>query len=100
MYKVRYLPRALKDLEEIFRYISRELKAPKAAENLLDRIDKAVAALAANPFRHHLFISPKKLSLEYRVLPVNNFSVFYVVEKQSVEIHRVLYSRRDKDTLL
>jgi len=40
VYKVSYLPLALDDLKEIVRYISYKLEAPRAAENLIVRIDK------------------------------------------------------------
>ena len=94
MYKPYYLPLALDDLKGIVRYIAHELDAPRAAENLLLKIDKEVQKIADNPFRCHLFIPPEKLKYEYRILNVDNYSLFYVVEKDKIEIHRVLYSKR------
>ena len=95
MYKPHYLPLALDDLKGIIRYIAHELDSPQAADNLLLKIDKEVLKIADNPFRCHLFISPEKLKYEYRVLNVNNYSLFYVVEKEKIEIHRVIYSKRN-----
>jgi len=95
MYKAQYLPIALDDLKEIIRYIAHELEAPRAAENLRLRIDKEVKKIEENPFRCHLFIPPVKLKFEYRILNVNNYSLFYVVEKEKIEIHRVIYSKRN-----
>ena len=86
MYKIHYLPLALDDLKEVVRYITLELEAPQAAENLLQRIDKEVLKTADNPFRCHLFVSPEKLKYDYRVLHVSNYSLFYVVEKEKIEI--------------
>ena len=37
MYKLEYLPSALRDMTEIARYISAELKSPAAAEKLAHR---------------------------------------------------------------
>ena len=95
MHKICYLPLALDDLKEIVRYISHELEAPKAAENLLIKIDKEVQKTRDNPFRCRVYFPPVKLKHEYRVMHVNHYSLFYVVEKEKIEIHRVIYSRRD-----
>ena len=100
MYKIRYLPLALDDLKSITRYITYQLKAPQAAERLLSKIDKEVLKIAENPFRCHLYNSIEKLKHEYRILHINNYSLFYVVNNDKVEIHRVIYSRRDIPQIL
>jgi len=95
MYKIHYLPLALDDLKSIVNYIVHKLEAPQAANNLVKKIDKEIKKIAENPFRCHLYIPLEKLKYEYRVLNVNNYSLFYIVKKEKVEIHRVLYSQRD-----
>ena len=113
MYKIHYLPLALDDLKEIVRYIAHELEAPRAAENLILKIDKEVQKTADNPYRCHLFVSPEKLKYEYRILNVNIYFLFYVVEptaegagrgsppkKGKIEIHRVIYSKRNIISIL
>ena len=95
MYNVIYLPLALNDLKDIIKYIAHELKAPKAAENLRKKIDKEVLKIAENPFRCHLYFPLEKLKYEYRILNVNNYSLFYIIDKEKVEIHRVIYSKRN-----
>ena len=100
MYKVQYLPLALDDLKDIIRYISNKLESPRAAERLLSKIDKEVSKIADNPFRCHLYTSPEKLKHEYRVLHIDNYSLFYVAGDTKIEIHRVIYSRRDIPQML
>ena len=95
MYKVQYLPLAREDLKEIVRYIARTLNAPRAANNLVNKIDREVLKIAKNPFRCHLYAPLTKLKYEYRILNVDNFSLFYIVEREKVEIHRVIYSKRN-----
>ena len=95
MYKVVYLPLALNDLKDTIKYIANELEAPKAADNLVSKIDKEVLKIADNPFRCHLYVPLEKLKYEYRVLNIGNYSLFYIVEKEKVTIHRVLYSQMD-----
>ncbi|MDR0443399.1 MAG: type II toxin-antitoxin system RelE/ParE family toxin [Treponema sp.] len=100
MYKVRYLPLALDDLRDIVRYITYTLEAPRSAENFLAKIDKEVLKITSNPYRCHLYTSPEKLKHEYRILHIDNYSLFYVVEKEKIEIHRVIYSHRDISRIL
>ena len=100
MFKIHYLPLALDDLKDIIRYISYKLESPRTAERLLSKIDKEVSKIADNPFRCHLYTSPEKLKHECRVLRIDNYSLFYVAENNKVEIHRVIYSRRDIFKLL
>jgi len=95
VYKIQYLPIALKDLKEIVKYITHELEAPRAAEKFLKKIDNEVLKIAKNPFRCHIFSLSGKLKNEYRFLHINNYSLFYIVERNKVEIHRIVYSRRD-----
>ena len=100
MYKIFYLPLALDDLKDIVKYIAHKLEAPRAADNLLSKIDREVLKIAENPFRCHLYAPMERLKYEYRVLNIENYSLFYIVEKEKVEIHRVLYSRRDNLRIL
>jgi len=94
-YKTEYLPLALDDLRSIFRYIIHELESPVAAEKLLSRIDKEIQKISENLFCCHLYFPLEKLKYEYRVLHINNYSLFYTVDKEKIEIHRVIYSKRD-----
>ena len=62
---------------------------------IIFKIDKEVQKISDNPFRCHVYLPSKKLKYEYRVLHIKNYSLFYVVEKEKIEIHRVIYSKRD-----
>lgn len=99
-FEVQYLPLALSDLEEIFLYICTVLEAPAAAEHLRSEIDNAVNNLCLFPYAHHVYRTEKTLKNEYRRIAVKNFSVFYTVANTAVEIHRVIYSKRDMGALL
>jgi plasmid stabilization system protein ParE len=98
-YEITYLPLALADLEELFHYIVTKLEAPQAARNLRAEIDAAVRNLIQFPYAHTLYRSQKPLKKEYRKLRVKNFYLFYVVEETPIEIHRVIYAKRDIELL-
>ena len=95
MYKIDYLPLALDDLRDIVEYITYELEAPRAAERLISKIDREVKKIADNPYRCHPFSTPEGLKHEYRILHIDHYSLFYVVEHKKIEIYRVIHARRD-----
>jgi len=100
MYKIHYLPLALDDLKDIVRYIAHTLESPRAAENFLSKLDREVLKIADNPFRCRLYVSPETLKYDYRVLHIDNYSLFYTVENKKIEIHRIIYSRRDTERVI
>jgi len=102
MYKISYLPTARQDIFSIITYISEFLKADKAALDLLDEFDHAIALLKDFPYAHPVYRAVKSLEAEYRLLPVKNYAVFYVVQEREkqVEIRRILYAKMDLDKII
>ena len=95
MYDIEFLPTARKDLADITSYISEKLSAPKAAMDLLNALDESISILGQFPYSCKVYRPIKELEEEYRLLPVKNYSVFYVVKEEIVEIHRIVYSKMD-----
>ncbi|WP_206811094.1 type II toxin-antitoxin system RelE/ParE family toxin [Paradesulfitobacterium ferrireducens] len=100
MYEIRYLPLARKDLNDIASYIADHLKAPKAAMDLLDAMDESISRLQQFPYSCKVYQPIKALDAEYRLLPVKNYAVFYVVKERTVEIHRIVYAKMDLTKLI
>lgn len=101
-YKVTVEPLARQDILDIRRYISKTLKEPAAAKRIYDAIKDAILTLEQNPMRHAVVRDEPYTSLGLRRLPVENYTVFYLVNDESKEVHviRVLYSRREWQNLL
>jgi addiction module RelE/StbE family toxin len=99
-YVIKYLPVAKMDLLEIVDYISRNLDSPKTALNFIDEIEKKIMDLKANPYSHRLYRPSKPIDTEYRLLNVKNYLVFYVVVDNIVEIHRIIYNKRDLSKII
>lgn len=95
VYELSYLPIAIKDIEGIALYISDTLKAPKAAADFINILDHSIMRLQKFPYSCRIYSTIRPLEYEYRLLPVNNYIVFYTVleEEKIVEIRRVLYSK-------
>lgn|SRR5690606_15793816 len=99
-YKVVYLPIALKDLREITDYITVNLNAPDAALDFIIAIEESVSILELFPYSRRVYQPIKQLEHEYRLLPVKNYAIFYTVNEQTVEIHRVIYGKRNLSELI
>jgi plasmid stabilization system protein ParE len=98
VFPIRYLSTAQRDLVEILEYIKRD--RPGAASGLMDKFDKSIGNLAANP---ELGIIPKDERLKrlgYWVLVVDKYLVFYVLKPKTVQIRRVIHGARRYSYLL
>ena len=99
-YKLSFLPLFEQDLNEIADYITANLQNPSAAERLVDDIEATVYKRLEAPLSFAPFRSSKKRPHPYYRINVRNFSVFYVVIDDTMEVRRVLYSKRNLDKLL
>lgn len=97
MYKLEFLPIALRDMIEITDYISDELKNPIAADNLSEELVKAAEGLTEFPYSNPVYVPMKPLKYEYRKIAVKNYLMFYRVDEKNktVAVTRVIYGKRD-----
>jgi plasmid stabilization system protein ParE len=97
-YKIRILTAAQVDLIEIVEYLN--TLSPEAAIRYYDTLTVAISGLGDMPERCPL-VKDTNLQLRgYRFLPVENYTVFFVVIGKTVQIRRILYSRRQYQSLL
>ncbi len=97
-YKIRIYPTAEQDLAEIAAYLN--TLSPDAALRYYDMLVEEIASLSAMPERCP---HPRDLALTakgYRYLIVKDYLVFYMVVGDTVQIHRILYGRRDYRSML
>jgi toxin ParE1/3/4 len=97
-YLIKYLPAAENDLTEIIEYVM--LDNPQAAESLLNTFDDAISILALYPNSGAIPKDSRLQTLNYRMLVVDNYLVFYVLTNNVVEIRRILHGKRKYDFLL
>ena len=100
MSEVKYLPSFQQDLNAITEYIMFTLKAPQAALNLLDELEESINNLKLYPLAHRLYRPIKPIQAEYRILTVKNYLVFYIVHEDNIEIHRIIYKKRNLSQLI
>ena len=99
-YKLSFLPLFEQDLNEIVDYISIDLINPKAARKLVDDIEKAILKRLETPLMYAPYESSKTRKNSYYKIKVKNFLIFYVVIEDTMEVRRILYSRRNIDSLI
>jgi toxin ParE1/3/4 len=102
MFTVNYTTPAEEDLISIFEYISNILKAPSAAENLLNEIEEQTKVLEENPFIYPLAKDEYINKQGIRHIGVKNYFLFYTIEegRNIISVIRIMYARRDWINLL
>ncbi|MBP1926145.1 toxin ParE1/3/4 [Sedimentibacter acidaminivorans] len=94
-YNVKFLQTAIDDLEKIIIYIAADSKdaAIRWHDNLIEKLNR----LTLFPKMGIKIADKKMASLEFRMLPIKNYILFYrVFEKEKeVIILRVLDAKRD-----
>ena len=102
IYELKVSEQADSDLREIFEYIAFELHSPQNASGQLDRLEEQILSLDTMPERNRKYEKEPWKSRGLRVLPVDNYVVFYISDsdKKVVTILRVMYAGRDIDNQL
>ena len=101
-YKVILETTAVLDLYGILGYITDVLKAPEAVKRVFLSIEEQVISLDFMPARHNVIREEPYASLGVRIMPVENYNAFYIINesKQEVRVLRILYNRREWQNLL
>jgi len=92
-YKIAIYPSAQNDLLEVKDYFENKLKT--TPNKLFQKFYDSLDLLETNPLIHPLIIDTYLERLGYRMYPIDNFLVFYVIENDEIQIHRFLYGKRD-----
>lgn len=93
-YAVKLLPRAFRDIDQIYGHIAEEFKAPETAKIMVDELEEAILSLDLYPYRG----AERKVGVYgnrgYRQLFVKNITVLYRIDEKekSILIVTVRYS--------
>ncbi len=101
-YKIVIERTAENDLNDILSYISNTLHEPTIAKKLYNEIKEKFSNLKNMPHRHKIVNEEPYRSIGVRMLLIENYIAFYVVdeERKTVHIFRILYNRRDWQQIL
>ena len=104
-YKLRYLPLFYEDLEEKVVYIAEKLHNEKAANDLIDAVEKAILERQSVAEAFEPYHSLNERRYPYYRIYVKNFTIYYVViddegEDKVMEVRRFLYNGQNREKLL
>jgi len=97
-FRVRLLSIAEEDFTEIISFIAAD--NTKAVLNLADKIEKNLELLSENPLLGKSPVDSDLKFLGYRYLIIDNYIIFYTIEKRTILIHRILHSARNYKSLI
>ena len=95
-----YLPLFEEDLAAAKNYIANTLKNPTAALRLIEETEKKILKRLDNPLAFEAYNSARNRSHPYYRIYVKNFTVFYVVIDNVMEVRRFIYNKRDLSNLI
>ena len=100
-YQIIYSPQALDDLKGIYTYIAFSLNTAATARKQVGRNRSEISSLTTMPERYALVQWEPWYDMGLRKMTVNNFVVFYLVEKEerTVTVIRILYGGMDIDAV-
>ena len=99
-YKIIYLPLFYRDLDKITDYIRYKLENEIVANNFVNELEEEIKQRAYNPDSFEKYTSIRKRDSIYYRIYIKNYTVFYTVKDDIMEIRRILFSKRNFDKLI
>ena len=97
-YTIRFLRAAEEDLRGIITYIG--LDNPSAATAFADKIENRLSSLSSHPLLGKIPDEDELANMGYRFLVVQNYLIFYTIEKRVIWVHRIMHGARKYMNLL
>ena len=94
-YEIVVTDEAIADLEKIYLYIATTLLSPEIASDQYDRITAQILMLDSMPERYRIIDSEPEKSRGLRIMPIDKYSVIYIVDKSTITLTKILYSASD-----
>lgn len=104
-YQLRYLPLFFDDVNSITSYIKNELSNPKAANDLIDAVEKAILERLPVCESFEPYQSKRERKYMYYRIYVKNYGAYYVViddegSDKIMEVRCLLFNRCDRESLV
>lgn len=96
-YKVKVNPRAIRELDNIYKYIANDKLAPENAKGQVDRIKKAILNLDTFPQSHQERNEGKYAGKGYRQLLIDNYITIFRIDEphKTVYVVTIQYQKRN-----
>ena len=97
---IKYTATFINQFNNITKYFIYKLKNKIAAENFYNEVINKIEKRSESPEGFEKYKSSRKRKNTYYRIYVKNYTIFYVVKNNTMEIRRILYSRRNFDNLI
>ena len=96
-YSVEVLPKAIEDLDGIYRFYLEESQAQTVADKMADKLEAAILGLEDYPKAHPLSRDKRLAKKGYRKLIVGNYITLYKIDEKNkvVTVARVFHGMTD-----
>lgn len=99
-YTIMYTTTFTSQFNNILKYFIHKLKNKVAAENFYNEVITEIEKRSENPESFEEYRSRRKRKNSYYRIYVKNYTIFYIVKDNTMEIRRILYSKRNIDNLI
>lgn len=99
-YTIKYTATFINQFNNILKYFINKLQNRIVAENFYNEVIKEIEKRSENPEGFEKYKSSRKRKNTYYRIYVKNYTIFYIVKNNTMEIRRILYSRRNFENLI
>lgn len=99
-YTIKYSSSFINQFNSILKYFVDKLQNKIAAENFYNKVVKEIEKRSENPESYEKYAGIRtRKSIYYRIY-VKNYTIFYVIKDNTIEVRKILYSRRNFDKFI
>lgn len=99
-YTIKYSDTFVKQFNNILKYFIYKLQNKIVDENFYDEVIKEIETRRVYPESFEKYNSRRKRKNTYYRIYVKNYTIFYTVRDNVMEVRRILSSRRNFDKLI
>ncbi len=99
-YTIQYTETFIKQFNNILKYFIYKLQNKIAAENFYNEVIQEIEKRSEYPESFEKYNSTRKRKNTYYRIYIKDYTVFYTVKDNVMEIRRILCSRRNFDKLI
>lgn len=99
-YTIKYSQTYINQFNHILKYFVNTLKNKIAADDFYNEVIKEIEKRSKNPESYEKYVSIKKKKSTYYRIYIRNYTIFYTVKNNIMEVRRILYSKRNINNLV
>lgn len=99
-YEIRYTSSFINQFNSILKYFVNKLNNKIAAENFYKKVVKEIEKRGENPESYEKYSEIKKRKNTYYRIYINNYTIFYIVKNNVMELRKIIYSKRNFNNLI